>query len=434
MHGGNFFQAQGKSLAAFPGQRLRIRDEQESLNTLLIKKELQGEQFHSDQGKLIAITPDFSGRFEAIDAAYQYRSMLNTPVPKISGTVTAYVRNAEQSPYAKLDNHGEYWVQLAGYRLENSCFKVRKAEMFAGENYGMHFPLKSGAEVLLSFIDGHPESPVLTGSVYNAQQLNIVKDQNPYDHILSSASGSKLCLSDQQGQEGLSLSHAENYKMSVRKELHQLEIQVDSLTEKKEIKKDLVTNYTAGGNVQNNYVANTSNINNYVANVANSTNNATSINQVATTAGVNVAADTGLVRLWNEIGIAGHTNISTGMLRTNMNLSVNNKSLEIGPKEEVQASLMRFLPWKWETKVNDTNTVIASLTDTVAHHTKLIASHQENILSNNEMIAQSHATAMSRCDQIAEHTETVGQMATTALNRRETICSVIHNTAMRIFN
>ena len=35
---------------------------------------------------------------------------------------------------------------------------IRKAEPYAGPNEGMHFPLRKGADVLLSFIDGDPEA------------------------------------------------------------------------------------------------------------------------------------------------------------------------------------------------------------------------------------------------------------------------------------
>ena len=37
----------------------------------------------------------------------------------------------------------------------------------AGPNYGMHFPLKPGIEVLVAFVDGDPDRPLIVGAVPN---------------------------------------------------------------------------------------------------------------------------------------------------------------------------------------------------------------------------------------------------------------------------
>ena len=46
---------------------------------------------------------------------------------------------------------------------------LRMAQPYAGENHGMHFPLHKGTEVLLTFIDGDPDRPIVQGAVPNAE-------------------------------------------------------------------------------------------------------------------------------------------------------------------------------------------------------------------------------------------------------------------------
>ena len=41
------------------------------------------------------------------------------------------------------------------------------AQPHAGEDYGHHFPLKPGVEVTVTFADGDPDRPIISGSVPN---------------------------------------------------------------------------------------------------------------------------------------------------------------------------------------------------------------------------------------------------------------------------
>jgi type VI secretion system secreted protein VgrG len=47
-----------------------------------------------------------------------------------------------------------------------SC-PVRMMQPSAGPGYGMHFPLKPGVEVVIGFVDGNPDRPVILGAVPN---------------------------------------------------------------------------------------------------------------------------------------------------------------------------------------------------------------------------------------------------------------------------
>ncbi|MBW3696959.1 type VI secretion system tip protein VgrG [Vibrio sp. T187] len=60
---------------------------------------------------------------------------------------------------------------------KTSCY-VRVAQMMAGSGYGTQFIPRSGQEVLVAFIDGDPDQPIITGSVYNSKNAPPYKEAN----------------------------------------------------------------------------------------------------------------------------------------------------------------------------------------------------------------------------------------------------------------
>ncbi|MDN3683335.1 type VI secretion system tip protein TssI/VgrG [Vibrio sinaloensis] len=56
---------------------------------------------------------------------------------------------------------------------KTSCY-VRVAQMLAGSGYGAQFIPRVGQEVLVSFIDGDPDQPIITGSVYNSKKTRLL--------------------------------------------------------------------------------------------------------------------------------------------------------------------------------------------------------------------------------------------------------------------
>ncbi|MHA2742629.1 type VI secretion system Vgr family protein [Vibrio harveyi] len=76
---------------------------------------------------------------------------------------------------------------------KTSCY-VRVAQMLAGSDYGAQFVPRAGQEVLVSFIDGDPDRPIITGSVYNS------KNAPPYAEANTTKSGIKTQLSGQSNE------------------------------------------------------------------------------------------------------------------------------------------------------------------------------------------------------------------------------------------
>jgi len=115
---------------------------------------------------------------EAIDAKTRFRPARTTPKPIIQGTQTAMVVGvAGEEIYT--DKYGRVKVQFPwdryGKKDENSSCWMRVAQLWAGKNWGaMHIP-RIGQEVLVSFLEGDPDRPIITGRVYNADLMP------PYD-------------------------------------------------------------------------------------------------------------------------------------------------------------------------------------------------------------------------------------------------------------
>ena len=119
-------------------------------------------------------TPDsYSNSFEAFPADLTYRPPRSTRKPVIPGTQTAIVvgKSGEE---IWTDKYGRIKVQFhwdqKGTCDENSSCWIRVAQGWAGKSWGQMFLPRIGQEVVVSFLEGDPDRPLITGSVYNAEQ------------------------------------------------------------------------------------------------------------------------------------------------------------------------------------------------------------------------------------------------------------------------
>ena len=111
--------------------------------------------------------------FTAMVAQEQYRAARITPKPIVQGPQTAFVVGPAGDEI-HTDEYGRIKVQFHWDRLgtedENSSCYMRVAQPWAGNNWGAMFIPRIGQEVVVSFLEGDPDHPLVTGSVYNAIQ------------------------------------------------------------------------------------------------------------------------------------------------------------------------------------------------------------------------------------------------------------------------
>lgn len=111
---------------------------------------------------------------EVIDKTKPYRATRKTPKPLVQGPQTAIVvGRAGDEIYT--DEYGRVKVQFHWDRYgesdqHSSCW-VRVSQLWAGAKWGgIHIP-RIGQEVIVSFMEGDPDRPIITGRVYNADNM-----------------------------------------------------------------------------------------------------------------------------------------------------------------------------------------------------------------------------------------------------------------------
>jgi type VI secretion system secreted protein VgrG len=122
----------------------------------------------------------YSNEFEAIPAFRAYRPKKEHKRPKIEGPQTAIVTGPEGEEI-HTDSHGRIKILMhwdrdgeGGHRRQRrhdpaSSVWVRVAQMLAGSGWGSWFLPRVGMEVVVQFLDGNPDRPLVTGCVYNGE-------------------------------------------------------------------------------------------------------------------------------------------------------------------------------------------------------------------------------------------------------------------------
>jgi len=115
----------------------------------------------------------FTCNFEAIKSAQPYRSQSTALKPHIVGLQTAVVSGQTDEDIV-VDQYGRVQVTFHWSRAEGeqqdapvSCW-VRVASPWAGKAWGAVSIPRVGQEVVVSFLEGDPDRPLIIGSVYNA--------------------------------------------------------------------------------------------------------------------------------------------------------------------------------------------------------------------------------------------------------------------------
>jgi type VI secretion system secreted protein VgrG len=128
----------------------------------------------------------FSCSIAATQSHLVFRPPRATPRPVVRGPQTAFVvgKSGEE---IWTDQYGRVKVQFhwdrVGTKDENSSCWLRVSQLWAGTNWGAMFLPRIGQEVIVDFLEGDPDRPIVTGRVYNA--VNTVPYTLPDDQTKS---------------------------------------------------------------------------------------------------------------------------------------------------------------------------------------------------------------------------------------------------------
>ncbi len=112
----------------------------------------------------------YSGAYELLGSAYPFRAPQETPRPRIHGPQTGIVvaRDTHRGEEIDVDEEGRIFVQFHWNRDKSKISRpVRVAQLWAGKTWGGQFIPRVGQEVVVEFLEGDPDQPLVVGTVYN---------------------------------------------------------------------------------------------------------------------------------------------------------------------------------------------------------------------------------------------------------------------------
>jgi len=182
----NLYVGAGSVRAMLPGHKFSLRGHRRddcNQEYLIVSVEHHGaqpqallEEGHAKQ------EPSYQNRIECIPIKVPFRPARVTPRPTISGVQTAVVVGPPGEEI-HCDDHGRikvkfHWDRSAGRDDNSSCW-IRVSQPWGGAGQGGMFIPRVGQEVVVQFLEGDPDRPLIVGRVYNGE--------NPVPHGLPAA-------------------------------------------------------------------------------------------------------------------------------------------------------------------------------------------------------------------------------------------------------
>ncbi|MGF1725747.1 type VI secretion system tip protein TssI/VgrG [Photobacterium nomapromontoriensis] len=132
----------------------------------------------SQTGSSKSASQTIQNQFTCVPKETIYRPLALTPKPRIYGAQTACV-TGDKGDEICIDKYGRvkvlfHWDREGLSDSTSSCW-IRVAQNWAGNRWGSFFFPRVGQEVLVEFLDGDPDQPIISGALYNGDQMP------PYD-------------------------------------------------------------------------------------------------------------------------------------------------------------------------------------------------------------------------------------------------------------
>jgi type VI secretion system secreted protein VgrG len=167
----------------------------------------------------------YSNNFVAIPSSVTFRPERNTPKPVVEGVQTAIVVGpsgeeiyTDEFARVKVKFH---WDRVEGTDENSSCW-IRVSQLWAGVNWGAMFIPRIGQEVIIDFIEGDPDRPIITGRVYNKTNIPpyTLPDQKTKSAIKTNSSiggdgFNEIRFEDKKGEEELFIHGQKNLEIRV---------------------------------------------------------------------------------------------------------------------------------------------------------------------------------------------------------------------------
>lgn len=136
----------------------------------------------------------YENTYKAFPSSVTFKAPQITPKPHIYGTQTAKVTGKEGEEIYT-EEYGRikvkfHWDPSPENNESTSCW-IRVATLWAGQKWGALYTPRVGQEVVVSFIDGDPDNPLVVGSVYNGDHKPPYRPSEPTKATLKSQTSKK---------------------------------------------------------------------------------------------------------------------------------------------------------------------------------------------------------------------------------------------------
>ena len=203
-------------------------NDKEYLLTRIIHKADQSDSYStgSSPGKEKKI---YQNHFDCIPHEIPFRPRRKTPVPMVKGVQTAVVVGPEGEEIYT-DEHGRikvhfHWDRNDKFDENTSCW-LRVCQAMAGNGWGAMFLPRIGHEVIVNFIEGNPDQPIVTGQVYNGMNpppYTLPEDMTRSTFKSNSSPGSggfnEIRFEDKQDKEQIFIHAQKNQDIRTEKDL-----------------------------------------------------------------------------------------------------------------------------------------------------------------------------------------------------------------------
>jgi type VI secretion system secreted protein VgrG len=171
----------------------------------------------------------YMNHFTCIPLSSPFRPTRLTPKPVIQGPQTAIV-SGPAGEEINTDEYGRVKVQFPwdreGKADDNSSCWIRVVQAWAGKGWGSIWLPRIGQEVIVEFLEGDPDRPVITGSLYNAVQMPPYtlpggKTKSTIKSYSSKGGGgfNEIRFDDAKGKEQVFIHAERNHDLRIKKDL-----------------------------------------------------------------------------------------------------------------------------------------------------------------------------------------------------------------------
>ncbi len=179
----------------------------------------------------VSMSGRYSNVFTCIPYAMPFRPEQVTPKSVVQGPQTAVIVGpAGQEIYC--DEFGRVKIQFhwdrKGQKDERSSVWVRVSQLWAGKGWGAMFLPRIGQEVIVEFLEGDPDQPIITGRVYNAEQPlpyqlpeEKTKSTIKSNSLNGGGNSNELRFEDKAGSEEVYLHAAKDWTIAIDQDKHQ---------------------------------------------------------------------------------------------------------------------------------------------------------------------------------------------------------------------